>query len=74
MENDLNRYFADELTPEEKDKLFLKVSKDEELQTEFIDNQQIIALVDWQYSKNDEELAKTKLVEFMRRMENAKRK
>ena len=68
MENDLDKYFANELTPEEKDEFLLKVNNDDELQEDFIENQQLLALVDWLSPASDEELARQKLAEFMSRM------
>ena len=59
MGTNLNKYFAGELTSEEK---------------EFIEYQSVVALVDWSFPKDDKELAKQKLSEFMSRIENSENK
>ena len=70
MENCLNKYFADEFTSDE------KVENNERLKEEFIENQNLLALVDWispEY-ENNKEVVQHKLYEFMRRMEQHKDK
>ena len=47
MENDLSKYFADELTLEERKEFLVKVNEEDELREEFIENQQLVAFVDW---------------------------
>ena len=41
---------------------------------EFIEYQSVVALVDWSFPKDDKELAKQKLSEFMSRIENSENK
>lgn len=66
MGNNLSKYFAGELSAEEKRRFLLEVSNEEELLEDFIECQNLLALTDWVFFKNDEEAAKQKLVEFMR--------
>ena len=68
MENCLNKYFADEFTSDEKTEFLIEVENNERLKEEFIENQTLLALVDWispEYENNNE---------FMRRMEQHKDK
>lgn len=74
MGSNLNKYFAGELTFEEKEELFLDVVNNEEMQEEFIEYQNLVALIDWSSPKNDREVAKQKLSEFMSRIENCENK
>lgn len=74
MKYRLNKYFADELTPDEKIEFLLEVNKEEELRDEFIENQCMEALFDWLFPKNDREVAQRKLAEFMSRIEDVKNK
>lgn len=76
MRNFLNRYFADELTSDEKTNFLQEVDNSEELKEEFIVNQNLLVLLDWTFSENenDEEVAQQKLKEFMRKMEQRKTK
>lgn len=71
MRNFLNRYFADELTSDEKTNFLQEVDNSEELKEEFIVNQNLLVLLDWTFpeNENDEEVAQQKLKEFMRKME-----
>ena len=76
MENCLNKYFADEFTSDEKTEFLIEVENNERLKEEFIENQNLLALVDWispEY-KNNKEVVQHKLYEFMRRMEQHKDK
>ena len=66
MENCLNKYFADEFTSDEKTEFLIEVENNERLKEEFIENQTLLALVDW--------ISQHKLYEFMRRMEQHKDK
>ena len=68
MGTNLNKYFAGELTSEEKEDFLL------EIREEFIEYQNVVALVDWSFPKDDRELAKQKLSEFMSRIENCENK
>ena len=71
MENCLNKYFADEFTSDEKTEFLI-----ERLKEEFIENQTLLALVDWispEY-ENNKEVVQHKLYEFMCRMEQHKDK
>lgn len=74
MKNFLNRYFADELTSDEKTNFLQEVDNSEELKEEFIENQNLLVLLDWTFpeNENDEEVAQQKLNEFMRKMEQSK--
>lgn len=74
MKNFLNRYFADELTSDEKRNFLQEVDNSEELKEEFIENQNLVVLLDWTFpeNENDEEVAQQKLDEFMRKMEQRK--
>ena len=47
MENCLNKYFADEFTSDEKTEFLIEVENNERLKEEFIENQTLLALVDW---------------------------
>lgn len=69
MESKINRYLTDELTPEEKVKFLLEVDNNEELREEFIESQNLVALINCLISENDAELAQQKLGELMRKME-----
>ena len=76
MENCLNKYFADEFTSDEKTEFLIEVENNERLKEEFIENQNLLAIVDWistEY-KNNKEVVQHKLYEFMRRMEQHKDK
>lgn len=74
MKNFLNRYLADELTSDEKTNFLQEVDNSEELKEEFIENQNLLVLLDWTFpeKENDEEVAQQKLDEFMRKMEQRK--
>lgn len=69
MEDNLYKYFAGELISEEKEKFLYEVNNNEKLREEFIEYQNIVALVDWLYPESNEELAQRKLSEFMSRIE-----
>lgn len=71
MEKSLNKYFADELTSDEKAEFLVEVNKNEELKEEFIENQNLLAFVDWALTGKEEEedVARQKLDEFMRKTE-----
>ena len=74
MENCLNKYFADEFTSDEKTEFLIEVENNERLKEEFIEIQNLLALVDWispEY-ENNKEVVQHKLYEFMRRMEQHK--
>ena len=58
MGTNLNKYFAGELTSEEKEVFLLNVKNNG----------------DWSFPKDDKELAKQKLSEFMSRIENSENK
>ena len=76
MENCLNKYFADEFTSDEKTEFLIEVENNERLKEEFIENQTLLALVDWispEYENNKEDV-QHKLYEFIRRMEQHKDK
>lgn len=69
MESNLTKYLAGELASDEKEEFLKEVDNNGELREEFLEYQNLVALVDWTYPKNDEELAQQKLSEFMRKME-----
>ena len=71
MGTNLNKYFAGELTSEEKEVFLLNVKNNGEMREEFIEYQSV---VDWSFPKDDKELAKQKLSEFMSRIENSENK
>ena len=76
MENCLNKYFADEFTSDEKTEFLIEVENNERLKEEFIEIQNLLALVDWispEY-ETEKEVVQHKLYEFMRRMEQHKDK
>ena len=74
MGTNLNKYFAGELTSEEKEVFLLNVKNNGEMREEFIEYQSVVALVDLSFPKDDKELAKQKLSEFMSRIENSENK
>ena len=76
MENCLNKYFADEFTSDEKTEFLIEVENNERLKEEFIENQNLLALVDWISTEyeNNKEVVQHKLYEFMCRMEQHKDK
>lgn len=65
---DLTKYFTDELTSEGKQELLSEINKKEELREEFLENQNMVSLLDWILLEGDEELAQRKLTEFMRNL------
>lgn len=70
----LNKYFADELTPDEKSNFLLEVVEKEGLREQFIQNQCVIALIDWQFQKSDRAVVQQKLSDFLNRMGEVKNK
>ena len=65
-----------EFTSDEKTEFLIEVENNERLKEEFIENQNLLALVDWispEY-ENNKEVVQHKLYEFMRRMEQHKDK
>lgn len=69
MESKINRYLADELPPKEKEMFLLEVNSNELLREEFIESQNLVALIDCLTFENDAEFAQQKLGELMRKME-----
>lgn len=71
MDEALNKYFAGELTSDEKESFLLEVDKDEVLKGNFVDDQSLLAIIDWTFPghKDDEKVVQQKLDEFMRKME-----
>lgn len=53
MGTNLNKYFAGELTSEEKEVFLLNVKNNGEMREEFIEYQSVVALVDWSFPKDD---------------------
>ena len=76
MEDNLNRYFADEFNSEEKIEFLMMVENYEELKEEFIEKQNLLALIDWVSSEyeNKQEYVQQKLREFMYKMNETKNK
>lgn len=76
MEDNLNRYFADEFNSEEKIEFLMMVENSEELKEEFIEKQNLLALIDWVSSEyeNKQEYVQQKLREFMSKMNETKNK
>ena len=76
MEDNLNRYFADEFNSEEKIEFLMMVENNEELKEEFIEKQNLLALIDWVSSEyeNKQEYVQQKLREFMYKMNETKNK
>ncbi len=70
MKNTFEKYFANELSSQEKTKFLLEVANNTDLKEEFIEYQQLmahIALLPW---KTDDEEAKQGLSRFMSRTGN----
>lgn len=74
MKYRLNKYFADELTPDEKFEFLLEVNKEGGLREEFIENHHLVVLFDWLFPKDDRAFAQQKLSEFMSRIEDVNNK
>lgn len=76
MEDNLNRYFADEFNSEEKIEFLMMVENNEELKEEFIEKQNLLVLIDWVSSEyeNKQEYVQQKLREFMYKMNETKNK
>lgn len=70
MESNLSKYFAGEMTSEEKVDFFREVMDDGELLEIFLEYQNLIALVDWTFLKNNDELSQRKLTEFIQENDN----
>lgn len=68
----LTKYFTDELTSEEKQEMLSEINEKEELREEFLENQNMLSLLDWVLLEGDKELAQRKLTEFMRNLEKRK--
>lgn len=66
---DVTKYFTDELSSEEKQAMLSEINGNEELREEFLENQNMVSLLDWILLEGDEELAQRKLSEFMRHKE-----
>ena len=64
MENCLNKYFADEFTSDEKTEFLIEVENNERLKEEFIENQTLLALVDW-ISPEYEKIKKLSNINYM---------
>ena len=75
MKESLNKYFAGELTSDEKESFLMEVDRDEVLKGNFVDDQSLLAIIDWIFSghKDDEKVIQQKLDEFMRKMEQRER-
>lgn len=65
MGMDLTKYFTDELSSEEKQAMLSEINGNEKLREEFLENQNMVSLLDWILLEGDEELARRKLSEFM---------
>ena len=75
MKEALNKYFAGELTSDEKESFLMEVDKDKALKENFVDNQSLLVIIDWTFpgNKDNEEVIQQKLDEFMRKMEQRER-
>ena len=75
MKESLNKYFAGELTSDEKESFLMEVDKDKALKENFVDNQSLLVIIDWTFpgNKDNEEEKQKKLDEFMRKMEQRER-
>ena len=75
MKESLNKYFAGELTSDEKESFLMEVDKDKVLKENFVDNQSLLVIIDWTFpgNKDNEEVIQQKLDEFMRKMEQRER-
>ena len=75
MKESLNKYFAGELTSDEKECFLMEVDKDKVLKENFVDNQSLLVIIDWTFpgNKDNEEVIQQKLDEFMRKMEQRER-
>lgn len=75
MKESLNKYFAGELTSDEKESFLMEVDKDKALKENFVDNQNLLVIIDWTFpgNKDNEEVIQQKLDEFMRKMEQRER-
>ena len=75
MKESLNKYFAGELTSDEKESFLMEVEKDKALKENFVDNQSLLVIIDWTFpgNKDNEEVIQQKLDEFMRKMEQRER-
>ncbi|WP_270491534.1 anti-sigma factor [Bacteroides finegoldii] len=75
MKESLNKYFAGELTSDEKESFLMEVDKDKALKENFVDNQSLLVIIDWTFPRNkdNEEVIQQKLDEFMRKMEQRER-
>ena len=75
MKESLNKYFAGELTADEKESFLMEVDKDKVLKENFVDNQSLLVIIDWTFpgNKDNEEVIQQKLDEFMRKMEQRER-
>ena len=75
MKESLNKYFAGELTSDEKESFLMEVVTDKVLKENFVDNQSLLVIIDWTFpgNKDNEEVIQQKLDEFMRKMEQRER-
>ena len=75
LKESLNKYFAGELTSDEKESFLMEVDKDKALKESFVDNQSLLVIIDWTFpgNKDNEEVIRQKLDEFMRKMEQRER-
>ena len=75
MKESLNKYFAGELTSDEKESFLMEVDKDKALKENFVDNQSLLVIIDGTFpgNKDNEEVIQQKLDEFMRKMEQRER-
>ena len=70
MDNSLTKYFAGELTSEEKEKLLIRVYTDIELKQAFFENQHLMALLSLLPQDGDQEIARLKFAELMQKTKN----
>lgn len=68
MKHSLDKYFTDELEPQEKRVLLSEVANNIEMKEEFIESQSLMALIAVLPQKEDEEKTRQRLAEFMLRI------
>ena len=76
MDKALNKYFAGELTSDEKESFLMEVDRDEVLKGNFVDDQSLLAIIDWIFSghKDDEKLYSKNWMNLCARWNSARNK
>lgn len=70
MINIVNKYFAEELTPEEKELFLSEIYRDKNLRKEFIEVQKLVAYTDLLPRRGDKETAWMSLSHFIQQIKN----